>query len=428
MTSSHASDGIVFISYSHKDRRYLDRLQIHLRPYEREGLVDRWDDTRLQSGANWREEIANAIEHARLAILLVSADFLASDFIATNELPPLLESAQARGTKILPVIVGPSSFKNSAISQFQAVNDPSKPLAALPTHKRDEIWVKLAEDVADVLREAAQAPTSSNDTKKTSSPIRDPDEMQEAAERALWVQAERERAAWFRDALDFLARRLARTFPGTSGLRIFHGQQALSRLARLLEDPLTLSHHDDNAPLWWWRGTMDMYIDHFEVINSQELRCLIGHDELLIDTIAVHRSPTADYRSFVYLATCPDQPTGVYPTSASKIERDLALNGYSREDLGHWNGRYISREEYDDGYAEIDGQIVSLNDAELRRRFLTPYNLFITSQTSVLNSPEGDQISGDFCRLLLQETTSLDDVVQVIENLPLPQDFRRYLH
>ena len=80
----------VFVSYSHADAEHLQRLRVHLRPFERAGLVDVWADTRLRPGQRWRQEIELALERAAVSILLVSADFLASDFVADNELPPLL--------------------------------------------------------------------------------------------------------------------------------------------------------------------------------------------------------------------------------------------------------------------------------------------------------------------------------------------------
>jgi len=87
----------VFVSYSHKDSAFLTRLQVHLRPLEREGLVELWDDTRLAAGDRWRAAIEEALSRASVAVLLVTADFMASDFIVSDELPQLLTNARERG-------------------------------------------------------------------------------------------------------------------------------------------------------------------------------------------------------------------------------------------------------------------------------------------------------------------------------------------
>lgn len=142
-------DGI-FISYSHRDKAHLERLQVHLEPYRRAGVVI-WDDTRIGPGQQWREEIRSALAAAKVAILLVSADFLASKFIAENELPPLLTAAQIDGKVILPVVVGACNFVETPLGKFQATNNPSKPLSNLPRPKREEIWAKVAKAAADAL-------------------------------------------------------------------------------------------------------------------------------------------------------------------------------------------------------------------------------------------------------------------------------------
>jgi hypothetical protein len=142
----------VFISYSHKDSRWLERLQVHLKPLERLAAITRWDDTVIQPGANWQEEIRRGLEAAKVAVLLISADFLASDFINNNELPPLLASAKSKGVIILPVIVGPCRFAETKIlSQFQAVNPPSQPLSALTKARQEAVFVKVAEAIEGAL-------------------------------------------------------------------------------------------------------------------------------------------------------------------------------------------------------------------------------------------------------------------------------------
>jgi hypothetical protein len=82
---------------------------------------------------------------------LISANFMGSEFIAKNELPPLLEAAEHEGTVILPVIISPCLM--GSLSAFQAVNSPSKPLVDLGRGDRDRVWVKLMEAITAALNE-----------------------------------------------------------------------------------------------------------------------------------------------------------------------------------------------------------------------------------------------------------------------------------
>ena len=142
----------VFISYSHEDIEWLKRLQTFLKPLEREGLFERWDDTRIKPGAKWREEIENALASAKVAVLLVSADFLASDFIVEAELPSLLVAAEAEGAVILPVIVRPCRFaKTLDLAQYQSVNPPDKPLSTLGEAEQEEYLFKVAEAIEEAV-------------------------------------------------------------------------------------------------------------------------------------------------------------------------------------------------------------------------------------------------------------------------------------
>jgi hypothetical protein len=120
---------------------------------------DLWDDTRLKPGVDWRREISAAIASAKVAVLLVSADFLASDFITGSELPPLLATARKEGALILPVVISPCRFaETSERSAFQAANDPVRPLAPLPVAERERVWVRVvnAVDAAFVDRPATE--------------------------------------------------------------------------------------------------------------------------------------------------------------------------------------------------------------------------------------------------------------------------------
>jgi hypothetical protein len=147
-TSSALGSNCVFISYSHKDREFLDRLMIHLKPLDRAGLIKSWVDTNLESGDLWQHEIERALARARVAILLVSADFMASNFIIENELPPLLAKAAAGGTRIIPVIVKHCRFtRDKDLNRFQAVNEPGRPLISLSEAEREKIYDEIARSV-----------------------------------------------------------------------------------------------------------------------------------------------------------------------------------------------------------------------------------------------------------------------------------------
>src|SRR5437660_4765349 len=144
----------IFVSYSHSDKKWLGRLDKFLRPLGREQKIISWNDTSIKPTNLWSEEIVKALNNARVAILLISANFFASDFIYNVELPALLKSAEGLGTKILPVIIGASRFdRENKINQFQAANDPAQPLESLSKYKFDRILQNIANIVEDLFAE-----------------------------------------------------------------------------------------------------------------------------------------------------------------------------------------------------------------------------------------------------------------------------------
>jgi len=142
----------VFVSYSRKDSKWLDRLKTFLRPLERDAELVLWSDTNIQPSSNWHVEIQTAITDASAAILLISQDFLASNYVASDELPQLLAASSERGLKIFPVIVSSSFLRNSPLMKFQAVNSPSSPLDTLEESEQNRVFTKLAESIDDLLK------------------------------------------------------------------------------------------------------------------------------------------------------------------------------------------------------------------------------------------------------------------------------------
>lgn len=142
----------VFVSYSHSDQSYLGDIQRHFKPFK--SHIDFWEDSRIEPGQKWKDEIRKAIAETKVAILLVSTDFLGSDFISTDELPPLLEAAEKEGAVILIVILKPCLFEEfEHLNQFQAMNPPNKPVSKMDENEKEELLVNLVRQTRRILKE-----------------------------------------------------------------------------------------------------------------------------------------------------------------------------------------------------------------------------------------------------------------------------------
>ncbi|HSS21566.1 MAG TPA: toll/interleukin-1 receptor domain-containing protein [Pyrinomonadaceae bacterium] len=144
----------VFISYSHKDKNWLERLLFHLQPLEKSGTLIRWDDTLIRSGSKWRDDIEKALNLTQVAVLLISPAFLASNFIVNNELAPLLNAANEDGAVILPVIISHCSFEQvPSLAEFQSVNSAAEPLDSLSEALLEAEFANLVSAIESILRD-----------------------------------------------------------------------------------------------------------------------------------------------------------------------------------------------------------------------------------------------------------------------------------
>ena len=115
-------------------------------------MIKMWSDTQIAPGMKWKEEIQQALASTRVAVFLVSQDFLASDFIANEELPPLLKAAKDEGVTILWVAVSASMYRNTVIAQYQAANDPKRPLDTFRTaSEQNKKLVEIGEKIIEAM-------------------------------------------------------------------------------------------------------------------------------------------------------------------------------------------------------------------------------------------------------------------------------------
>jgi hypothetical protein len=148
----------VFISYSHKDRRWLVKLQTVLRPLTLNHRITVWADDEIEPGAKWKDAIVNALASAKVAILLVSPHYLASDFIGTVELPRLLKASQEDGLRIIWVAVSACLHGDTPIGAFQAANDPARPLDSMRGAEANRQLVLIAEAIKAAIMPGTDPP------------------------------------------------------------------------------------------------------------------------------------------------------------------------------------------------------------------------------------------------------------------------------
>ena len=148
----------LFISYSHVDRQWVERLQTMIRPLVRSHGLRLWDDSQIQPGDKWRQEIETALAAAKVALLLVSSDFLASEFVTNSELPQLLAAAEEEGLRILWVPLRPSLVRVTPIYAYQGLGYPGRPLAAMNPVEQDEALVKIALAIQEALGNRQDSP------------------------------------------------------------------------------------------------------------------------------------------------------------------------------------------------------------------------------------------------------------------------------
>jgi len=211
----------------------------------------------------------------------------------------------------------------------------------------------------------------------------------------------------------FFAKRFGRAFPGVREVVWYEDQEEIEeRLERLLLSIPTTPH----SALWWLRGSSNMYIHEFRKLGSGVF--VLNEMELRIAKIAVVYS-NSDRRKFVYMDCEGLPPTGVYDWYDELMPRILERGGYCCEEYGEFDGKKVTRQEYDDGAAIVDGKLIDLPvNTNLRARYLTPYNFIIGPNGSVANNVMNDAEIEQILDNMLRGDRNLDDLIRAMEKLP----------
>ena len=142
----------IFCCYSHADEVLLNQLKSHLKPLQRENLIDVWHDRDISAGTEWEVEIKKQLESAEIILLLVSPDFMNSDYCYSKELQQALERYKAGEAKVISIILRPVYWQGT-LGQLQVLPKDAVPVTDPLWHNVDRAFLNVVEGIRVVLND-----------------------------------------------------------------------------------------------------------------------------------------------------------------------------------------------------------------------------------------------------------------------------------
>ncbi len=405
--SERSTDVEVFCSYAPEDEMWLRKLETHLSLLKRQGLISVWHDRLIAPGADWAKTIDIHLETASVILLLVSADFLASDYCYSIEMKRALERQEAGEAQVIPILVRVVDWKDAPFAYLQVLPTDANPIAS---------WSDSDSALADVARgirhAIEQLPLRTNilpDNKQAVSKEgnghdeMDPPPQPQGKERESYIGSYQHMETFVRQQKEFdLA--LVRAMPGKGSYTKTYIQAKNKKVIdRVLS---SLADACEACDLWWFAGGYQ-HGPACPIKRLAEELWLIQHDECKIIDLWAYRHPTLE-RQYVLLHLAPQLPFGLYSGDAN----------FGREEAGYYKGRYVTRGEYDDGYAEIDEEIIELQGVELRSRNLKDDFYVLVPKFSAYNQHANDQQTDEVYQTLRAAGKIDQSLLHPLERLP----------
>jgi TIR domain len=144
----------VFISYSHRDREFRNELEKHLANLQRQQVISSWYDGDIPPGTEWKPQIMAHLASAQIILLLISADFMASEFCYSIEMTGAIERHQANESRVLPIILRPCDWKGAPFAELEVLPAKGKPVARWPS--RDEAYANVIQGIRRAIDDLAK--------------------------------------------------------------------------------------------------------------------------------------------------------------------------------------------------------------------------------------------------------------------------------
>lgn len=150
----------IFLCYAHEDENLLNKLKTHLRSLERAELITIWHDRNISAGSEWEREIDKHITEAQVILLLISPDFLASDYCYSIEMTKAIERHERGVARVIPVILRPVYWQIAPLRKLQALPKDGKPIVSSEWHHPDEAFLEVVEGIRRAIGTLKEKPRS----------------------------------------------------------------------------------------------------------------------------------------------------------------------------------------------------------------------------------------------------------------------------
>lgn len=398
----------VFVCHASEDKSaVVDPLEKEL---QKHGLHIWLDRSVLTIGDSLRRKIDEGLSNSRFGVVIFSQAFFTKEW-PQKELDGLAQREISEGKVILPIL---HKVTHSDIRKYSVT------LA-------DKVAISTEHGIPQLAKHIVQAIQSSTKTGKQatiSTPLgsTDADTTANPAPSRVSIRPSNQEDGLpvmkHETSTQFFSERFAKAFPGVRGTQWFRDPiKAIERLALFFTKPIAFGGHH---PIWWWRSG-NMYIQDFSILSNNTI--LLDHQELIIDELAAVNAGSY-YQEFLYVKAKPSQPSGL--NDISSLPDQIALRGYAKEEFALFRGRPVTRAEYDDGAAVIDGCVVTLNgEAQLRERFLTPYNFIIAAHESPINNDRFDEPCNEMLNRILRGEATIEELSTATLKLPRREHYNR---
>ena len=141
----------IFCCYAHQDEALLEKLKIHLKPLQRQGLIDVWHDRDIWAGTEWEREINKHLNEAQCILLLVSPDFMASDYCYGKEMRRAMERHACGEALVIPIIIRHVYWQVEPLSKLQSLPIDAKPVISSSWHNPDEAFFDIVKAIHKVI-------------------------------------------------------------------------------------------------------------------------------------------------------------------------------------------------------------------------------------------------------------------------------------